>query len=41
MKSHYVSDLQDGQAVTALFLVGAKEIRTSQRTREILAGSWS
>jgi 3'-5' exoribonuclease len=32
MKSHYVSDLQDGQAVTALFLVGVKEIRTSQRT---------
>ena len=32
MKSHYVSDLQDGQAVTALFLVGEKEIRTSQRT---------
>ncbi len=32
MKSHYVSDLQDGQAVTALFLVGAKEIRTSQRS---------
>jgi len=32
MKSHYVSDLQDGQAVTALFLVAVKEIRTSQRT---------
>src|SRR5271168_5462166 len=32
MKSHYVSDLQDGQAVTSLFLVGAKEIRTSQRS---------
>jgi len=32
MKSHYVSDLQDGQAVSSLFLVGAKEIRTSQRS---------
>jgi 3'-5' exoribonuclease len=32
MKSHYVSDLQDGQAVTSLFLVGVKEIRTSQRS---------
>jgi 3'-5' exoribonuclease len=32
MKSHYVSDLQDGQAVTSLFLVSAKEIRTSQRS---------
>jgi 3'-5' exoribonuclease len=32
MKSHYVSDLRDGQAVTSLFLVGAKEIRTSQRS---------
>src|ERR1700721_2841894 len=32
MKSHYVSDLQDGQAVTSLFLVAAKEIRTSQRS---------
>lgn len=32
MKSHYVSDLQDGQALTAFFLVGVKEIRTSQRT---------
>src|SRR5208282_1331029 len=32
MTSHYVSDLQDGQAVTSLFLVGAKEIRTSQRS---------
>jgi 3'-5' exoribonuclease len=32
MKSHYVSDLQDGQAITSLFLVGVKEIRTSQRT---------
>ncbi|HEY4950134.1 MAG TPA: OB-fold nucleic acid binding domain-containing protein [Candidatus Acidoferrales bacterium] len=32
MKSHYVSGLQDGQAITSLFLVGVKEIRTSQRT---------
>ena len=32
MKSHYVSDLQDGQTVTSLFLVAVKEIRTSQRT---------
>ncbi len=32
MKSHYVSDLQDGQGVTSLFMVGAKEIRTSQRS---------
>ena len=32
MKAHYVSDLQDGQAITSLFLVGVKEIRTSQRT---------
>jgi 3'-5' exoribonuclease len=32
MKSHYVSDLQDGQAVTSLFMVGVKEIRTSQRS---------
>ncbi len=32
MKSHYVSDLQDGQAVTSLFLVGEKEIRTSPRS---------
>jgi 3'-5' exoribonuclease len=32
MKTHYVSDLQDGQAVTSLFLVREKEIRTSQRT---------
>jgi 3'-5' exoribonuclease len=32
MKSQYVSDLQDGQAVTSLFLVAVKEIRTSQRT---------
>jgi 3'-5' exoribonuclease len=32
MKSHYVSDLQDGQAVTSLFMVVVKEIRTSQRS---------
>jgi len=32
MKSHYVCDLQDGQAVTSFFLVGVKEIRTSQRS---------
>jgi 3'-5' exoribonuclease len=32
MKTHYVSDLQDGQAVTSQFLVREKEIRTSQRT---------
>jgi 3'-5' exoribonuclease len=32
MKTQYVSDLQDGQAVTTLFLVREKEIRTSQRT---------
>jgi 3'-5' exoribonuclease len=32
MKSHYVSDLKDGQAVTSLFMVGVKEIRTSQRS---------
>jgi 3'-5' exoribonuclease len=32
MKSSYVSSLQDGQAVTSLFLVREKEIRTSPRT---------
>jgi 3'-5' exoribonuclease len=32
MKSVYVSGLQDGQAVTSLFLVREKEIRTSART---------
>jgi 3'-5' exoribonuclease len=32
MKPIYVSGLQDGQAVTALFLVREKEIRTSART---------
>ncbi len=33
MKSHYVADLADGQAVTSLFLVREKEIRTSSRTK--------
>jgi 3'-5' exoribonuclease len=32
MKSHYVSDLQDGQTFTTLFLVCEKGIRTSQRS---------
>jgi 3'-5' exoribonuclease len=32
MKTHYVSDLRDGQPVTSLFLVRQKEIRTSART---------
>ncbi len=32
MKTHYVSDLRDGQPVTSLFLVREKEIRTSART---------
>lgn len=32
MKTHYVSDLKDGQAVASLFLVREKEIRTSPRT---------
>ncbi|MGA8143983.1 MAG: HD domain-containing protein [Candidatus Acidiferrales bacterium] len=32
MKTLYVSGLQDGQAVTSLFLVREKEIRTSPRT---------
>jgi 3'-5' exoribonuclease len=32
MKSHYVSGLQDGQAVTSLFLVSEKGIRTSPRS---------
>ncbi len=32
MKSHYVSDLQDGQSVTTLFLVCEKGVRTSVRT---------
>src|SRR5215469_15354492 len=32
MKTLFVSGLQDGQAVSSLFLVGEKEIRTSPRT---------
>lgn len=32
MKQHYVTDLQDGQLVLSLFLVRAKEIRSSNRT---------
>jgi 3'-5' exoribonuclease len=32
VKSHYISGLGDGQAVTSLFLVREKEIRTSPRT---------
>jgi 3'-5' exoribonuclease len=32
MKSHYVSGLQDGQAISCSFLVREKEIRTSPRT---------
>jgi 3'-5' exoribonuclease len=32
MKSHYVSDLTDGQAVASLFMVREKELRTSPRT---------
>jgi 3'-5' exoribonuclease len=32
MKTHFVADLQDGQAFTTLFLVREKEIRTSART---------
>lgn len=32
MKSHYVSDLADGQLIASLFLVREKEIRTSPRT---------
>ncbi|MHB8754287.1 MAG: 3'-5' exoribonuclease YhaM family protein [Candidatus Acidiferrales bacterium] len=32
MKSAFIADLQDGQAVTTLFLVREKEIRTSART---------
>jgi 3'-5' exoribonuclease len=31
-KSHFVTDLSDGQAVASLFLVREKEIRTSART---------
>jgi 3'-5' exoribonuclease len=32
MKSHFITDLADGQLVTSLFLVREKEIRTSPRT---------
>ena len=32
MKTLYVATLEDGQAVTSLFLVREKEIRTSART---------
>ena len=32
MKTHYVSDLADGQAIASLFLVREKEVRTSPRT---------
>lgn len=33
MKSHYIADLADGQAVVSLFLVREKEIRTSSRSK--------
>jgi 3'-5' exoribonuclease len=36
VKSHYVSDLQDGQAVSTLFLVCEKGIRTSARGKSWL-----
>jgi 3'-5' exoribonuclease len=36
MKSHFVSDLQDGQAVSTLFLVCEKGIRTSARGKSWL-----
>jgi 3'-5' exoribonuclease len=36
MKSHFVSDLQDGQAITTLFLVCEKGIRTSARGKSWL-----
>ena len=36
MKSHYVSDLQDGQAVSCLFLVCEKGIRTSAKGKSWL-----
>lgn len=36
MKSHYVSDLQDGQAVSTLFLVCEKGIRTSAKGKSWL-----
>jgi 3'-5' exoribonuclease len=32
MKSHFITDLADGQLVASLFLVREKEVRTSQRT---------
>jgi 3'-5' exoribonuclease len=32
MKSHFIADLADGQAVASLFLVREKEVRTSART---------
>ena len=32
MKSHFITDLADGQLITSLFLVREKEIRTSPRT---------
>lgn len=32
MKSHFITDLADGQMVASLFLVREKEVRTSQRT---------
>jgi len=36
VKSHYVSDLQDGQAVSTLFLVCEKSIRTSAKGKSWL-----
>jgi 3'-5' exoribonuclease len=32
MKSHFITDLADGQMVASMFLVREKEVRTSQRT---------
>ncbi|HTX14963.1 MAG TPA: HD domain-containing protein [Candidatus Baltobacteraceae bacterium] len=32
MKSHFITDLADGQIVASMFLVREKEVRTSQRT---------
>jgi 3'-5' exoribonuclease len=32
VKTHYISDLQDGQGVASLFLVREKEVRTSARS---------
>ena len=40
MKSHFVSDLQDGQAVSTLFMVCEKGIRTSA-ARQILARAFA